>query len=460
MKLGVCNFGDIAKVSLGFKSLQNQFFYVSAEEVKKYDIENKYLKPIFQLGDLDSDKYKQTVKAVQWVFYCKDKEGDLKGTGALRYIRAMEKIPAAEKKQGGKRQTIRQALQAQNPGGLWYAPKAQLHEVNIWLRKAFNTIYSPFIFDPGQAVDQRCNYVVPLEGSGIEWKELAAFLTSSLFALSAESFGAASMGAGALELATTQIRDLRVVDLRDLKDDAAKKELIRLAEAVWEKTKPVDWDETDRPPQEVQDLDKFLLSAMETRVTLDRLYADLVRTMKVRLTVAQDKDAQMKKHQQIDIGTVARSVAESVRPLLESRSFPDAFVEPGAGMQPLDFSKAGKLEIECHPMMGMDTLIVRNGSETLFEAQIERSIIQVIIKALLLGRRNFSFPLGEAAAEATLKEFANWFPKVLDKIATGCGMSAVGTSYEERVYFAVLEALHLDPAILEPEFFGHLIIHN
>ena len=459
MKLGVCNLGCVAKVSLGFKSLQNQFFYVSRDEIKKYGIEKRHLEPIFQLGDLDPDKYEQTVKPIRWVFYCKDKEQDIRNTGALRYIRAMEKIPAAEKKQTGKHQTIKDALQAQtSKGGTWYMPKAQLHKVNIWLRKAFNTVYSPFIFEKGAAVDQRCNYVVPVEG--IEWKELAAVLTSSLFALSAESFGSASMGAGALELATTQIQELRTVDLRDLKDASAKRDLVALAEAAWTNTKPVNWGETDRPPQEVQDLDKWLLSRMGTRVTPDRLYSDLLRTMNVRLILAEDKDVQTKQGRQIDIATVARGVAESVRPLLESRSFPDSFVEPGSAMQPLDFSKAGKLEIESLPMMGEATLVVKDGTDTLFEGQLQRSVAQVIIKALLLGRRKFSFPVDASAAEATLKELSKWFPKILDKITTGCGMSAVGTSYEERVYAAVLEVLHLDPNILEPEFFGSLRIHS
>ena len=157
---------------------------------------------------------------------------------------------------------------------------------------------------------------------------------------------------------------------------------------------------------------------------------------------------------------MARSIAESVRPLLESRSFPDAFVEQGTEMQPLDFSKSGKLEIESLPMMGEATLVVRNGSDTLFERQFQRSVAQLIIKALLLGRRKFSFPIDKATAEAALKEFSRWFPKILEKISTGCGMSAVGTSYEERVHAAVLEVLHLDPNILEPEFFGKLRIHN
>ena len=63
MKLGVCRLEQIGKVSLGFKSLQNQFFYVTKATIEKYGIEKNYLKPIFQLGDLEPDKYKQTKKA-------------------------------------------------------------------------------------------------------------------------------------------------------------------------------------------------------------------------------------------------------------------------------------------------------------------------------------------------------------------------------------------------------------
>jgi hypothetical protein len=456
--LGVCNFDCIAKVSLGFKSLQNQFFYITQEIIDKYGIEEHFNKPIFQLGDLEPEKYLQDVQPVQAVFYCKEGEADLRGTGALKYIRAMEKVPAAEKKQAGKRQTIKQALQDQtSKGGLWYAPKAQHREMNIWLRKAVSTRYSPFLFDSKAAVDQRCNYVSPI--AGIEWKEMAAILTSSLFALSAESFGASSMGAGALELATTQIQELRVVDLRDLKDASEKKDLIKLAEAVW-KTKPVDWEDVDRPPQEVQDLDKWLLSRMKTGVTLDRLYADLVRTMKSRLTLAGDKNVQTKKHEAVNIATVVRSIAESVRPLFDSQSFPDSFVPQGVTMQALDFSRNGKLEIESHPMMMENILIVRNGTQTLFEQQLERSVAQVIIKALLLGRRKFSYPVNGAAATVTLNQFSNWFPKVLEKITAGCGMSAVGTSYETKVHAAVLDFLHLDRNIMAPEFFGDLAIHS
>jgi hypothetical protein len=194
---------------------------------------------------------------------------------------------------------------------------------------------------------------------------------------------------------------------------------------------------------------------------LDRLYGDIVRTLKERLAVAEDKGAQTKRGHQVDIATVAESVAETVRPLLESQSFPDSFIRAGAATQTIDFSRAGKLELECHPMMGQAMLTVRNGKgEVLIHGQYARSICQVIIKSILFGRKNFSYPIEPASADATLQEFSKWFPKVLTKIAEGCAMSAVGTSYEVRVYDAVLKALHLDANISQPEFFGHLTINN
>lgn len=437
-----------------------EFFYLDKATIEKFGIEKTFLKPIYQLGDLEPDKYKQTRKATLRVFYCKEKEPDLHGTGALKYIRAMEKLPAAEKKQTGKKQTIKQALQAQGSGGgTWYMPKAQLHQMNIWLRKAFNSVYSPFIFETPAAVDQRCNYVLPAEG--ISWKVVASALTSSLFALSAESFGSASMGAGALELATTMIHGLRVIDVRSLKDEKAITDLVTLANTVWKHTNPIDWSTIEEPPKEVQELDRWFLSQMENKVTLERVYADLVKTLKSRLTVAEDKDVQTKKGEQVNIATVAGGIAETVRPLLESVSFPESFLDQASPLQPLDFSHAANMEINCIPIMHEALLIVRSGStDVLIEGQYPRSVAQVIVKALLMGRRKFNYPTEIAAAETALKGFSDWFPKVLNKIANGCGMSAVGTSYEEDVYDAVLEALNLDKHISAPEFYGDLRIHT
>jgi hypothetical protein len=160
MKERTCALQDIATVGLGFKSLQNQFFYLSSARIKQFGIEPQFLKPIVKMKDLNLGKYVQNAKASQWLFFCAKGEKDLKGTGALKYIRAMEDVPATERKQTGKHQSISDALRDQG-GGLWYSPKAIPHTAHCWMRKAFNTNFSPFTFLKPIAIDQRCNFIKP-----------------------------------------------------------------------------------------------------------------------------------------------------------------------------------------------------------------------------------------------------------------------------------------------------------
>ena len=228
---------EIATARLGYKSLQNGFFYVNQATIDTYGIEAKYLTPILMLRDLDATTYYQHPSDSRWLFNCREKRSDLRGTGALRYIEAMANRPATEKKQGGRPQTIRETLECQS-GGLWYAPKARPAVHHIWLRKAFNTTFSPFLFSKAVRVDQRCNSVDALPGNN--WKEVAAVLTTSLFAYSLEINGAAGMGAGALEAPTTKLRTYPVFDLAKL-SPADRNRLVSLAEAVWAEETPIDW---------------------------------------------------------------------------------------------------------------------------------------------------------------------------------------------------------------------------
>ena len=91
--------GEVADVGIGFKSLQNDFFYVDNGVIATYGIEPRFLKPIFTLKDFDAGLHVQNPSAAQMVFTCSDAEADLKGTGALKYIRAMGRRAASQKKQ-------------------------------------------------------------------------------------------------------------------------------------------------------------------------------------------------------------------------------------------------------------------------------------------------------------------------------------------------------------------------
>lgn len=283
--------GEIAQVSLGYKSLQNDFFYLNQATIDTYKIEAEYLQPIVVFRDLDAKSFRQQIDTKTKLFQCRDEEGDLRGTGALRYIRTMATRSANQKKQSGKVLSIREVLEAQG-GGLWYAPKATPHPARLWLRKAINGIHAPFVFAVPTVVDQRCNYLDPREG--VSWELLGAVLTSTIFAFSLEINGSVSMGAGALEAPTTKLRQYPVFDPRTL-DRSEKQELVRHGRAVWSDERPIDWLAKPQPGPKLQALDSWLLDRAGDRVSTKTLYADLAAACAARIAVARDKVRTTKK---------------------------------------------------------------------------------------------------------------------------------------------------------------------
>lgn len=271
----------LAHVALGYKSLQNNFYYLSPSTITAHNIEINYLEPIHLLRDLDSATYHQSPSPRQHIFLCRD---PTPAPGASSYIKNSADRPATRRKQTATSQTIREALTAQG-GALWYAPKARPHAAHIWLRKAIDGVHAPLLFlNKPAVVDQRCNSVTPID---LPHDLLAAVLTSTLFAYAVEVDGAASLGAGALEATTTHLRDYPVFDPRPL-DPLARDELVRLAHHVWSDERPIDWRAADASPgPRLRALDAWLLARTGADLPLDRIYTDLHATVRARITVAR-----------------------------------------------------------------------------------------------------------------------------------------------------------------------------
>ena len=277
---------QLATVSLGYKSLQNDFYYVDRATIEAHGIEPRFLQPIVMLGDMDGQRYLQRPEVTRWVFLCRETPAQLRGTGALRYIEAMAGRPIRARKQSGTGETIAEVLAAQS-GGLWYGPKARPHAAHVWLRKAFDGVYAPLLFAQASVVDQRCNYVEPRDPLG--WELLAAVLTSTTFAYALEICGSASMGAGALEAATTRLRTYPVFDPRPL-DLAEQAELVRLARLVWTEERPLDRSATTcLPGRCLGALDAWVLARMDAGLSVERLHADLHDACRTRIHLARGR---------------------------------------------------------------------------------------------------------------------------------------------------------------------------
>ena len=435
-----CVLSDVADVGLGFKSLQNDFFYLDPVVIEHFGIEADFLRPLYMLADFRDPSYLQDRAPTLQVFHCELPTRDLGGTGALRYIRQMADKPAKRKKQSGKALTIREALSAQG-GGLWYGPKAILHAEHVWLRKAFGSVFAPFIIRDAQAVDQRFNYVRPL--SGIDWQVIAAITTSSVFALSLESSGGASMGAGALEVATRPLARVRVPDVR-LLESGARTDLVELANAVWADEAPVDWA-NERPGPALEELDRFVIGALERELPVQRLYEDLGETVAFRLRVASDRRKREKRSIAEDVASVASGIANAVRPILEMRRFPEDFVELNGALRFV--LGDAPVSISAEQMLGTTHLTIRQvaNERVLLDQAFDRAIAEVIVRATLLGRREFVAPNDEAQARHCLDQFWPWYRRIQGQVEELCSESALGTRFEQDVAKAVFDELGIRP---------------
>ena len=437
----------LSKVNLGFKSLQNLFYYVNQSTIDIYHIEKRFLVPILMNKAMNPHVYWQSSVTDQWLFCCREKMGDLRGTGAQKYIEAMANRSAAEKKQAGKKQTIRQALEDQS-GEIWYAPKAQPYEHRIWLRKAIDGVFAPYLFETPTLVDQRCNSICP--DDDIDWKELAAILTSTLFAYSLEINGSASMGAGALEAATRKLRGYPVLNIRALsaKD---RKTLILLANAVWENESPVNWsDKGAMPSKALQKLDAWLLHKCKCNVSIETVYMDLHTVCLSRISVAQDKAKKTKKHKANSVGKVAESIAKAVSPKLKARNFPDSFTNNAKLDISLNFDHGSLGKITIFPFMDRYDIAIRTKTgEIAYADNLLQPVAETIIRSILWGRSAFSISADCSAMTEALLQFIDWITSINDEIDKLISDSALGTGYENELRVEVFSKLGIHPMVGE-----------
>lgn len=433
----------LADVRLGFKSLQNPFYYINQATIDTYGIEERFLTPILMLKTMDTHAWLQSPTPEQWLFDCRETQEDLRGTGALKYIEVMADRSAARKKQSGERQTIKEALEAQG-GGIWYAPKARPNQHHVWVRKAINAAFGPFLFETSALMDQRCNSLSPADD--ISWKELAAILTSTLFAYSVEINGSASMGAGALEAPTSKLRGYPVPDIRALsrKDRTT---LVSLADSVWKSESPLEWSvEGTSPGNALQELDDWLLKKCQCDVSVNTLYADLHTVCLSRILVAKDRVKKTKKRKVDSIVSVAESIAKTVEPRIQARNFPEDFAN-GANLDiDFTFERRSISRITISQFLDRHEIaVIAKTGQTIYEANFVQPVAEAIVRSLLWGRSIFSVSSDREAMDAAVSRFIAWSTDIEREIIRLIMESALGTGYEDALKAEVFARLRIHP---------------
>jgi hypothetical protein len=250
-----------------------------------------------------------------------------------------------------------------------------------------------------------------------------------------------------------------VADIRGL-DSRGQAQLMQLARRVWENEQPVDWRRQTRPSSELTKLDSFLLEMMGNPVQLEKIYADIVETCRARLGLAEDKRKRFKKKILQDVDSVAEAVAEGIRPFLEARGFPESFFSEKEESITFDFQRQKSLLLDCQPLMNDTALLIReeDSGRIFLDKVYPRAVAEIIVRALLMGRRNFTIPANTNMAEKVLSAFVHWFEEIDERIERGCQSSAVGTRYEDDLRAALLRKLKLHRDAGKQEVFGRFVI--
>lgn len=436
----ITSLGNVARVSLGYKSLQNNFFYVSSSTVETFGIEKKFLFPIFTKKDFESEKFFQDGDTTYGIFFCYEKEGDLQGTGALRYIRAMAGHAAAQKRQSGDFTTIKEALERQG-GSRWYAPKARPHKKHIWFRKGIDRTFAPFLFREPAAVDQRYNYIEP---SNVDDWVMAALVSSSVFAFSVEIHGSATLGAGALEASTRNLRRFPVLNVDKLSVSQCQK-LAELGNEVWAEERPIVWGGAAVPGPRLVKLDQYILDLMGTVVNVSKLHNDLNRACLNRVSVAEDKEKLTNRKKKENIKSEAQAITANASKVFDQKRFPEGFTPSNEETQTVTFPQHGVFTIEMHQILGHARVVVKNSNgEDFWQADMSTIRAEVLIRSALIGRRVFELATSEGTCRDLLEEFFKVFSMFRDRVDRDIEASTIGTRYKADLEAQVFRGVGID----------------
>ena len=391
-----------------------------------------------RLEDLDGARYRQPTSGKTKLFYCNVEPGDLRGTGAGKYIDWAARQETRPRKQSGPPKTWKEALDKQG-GTYWWRPKAALKPTKIALRKAIDVIHAPFLFPKPVDVDQRLYALSPKRS--IDESLITAYLCSSLFALALEVNADLGLGAGALTLGVRSLADLPCPDLTNKN----KTEALATALEALLKT---------RPPSA---LDPYVGSAIRRLDTelmkilgMSHLDADDMRTEVARLTnsrklLASERRSFKIESVELDVRAVSENIYARLGPWLSGRQFPEDF-QSNEGLMHVTLPSVA-LSVDSLVVMGKCDLKILQADQphnVFLSASYDASVAEMIVRSLQMGRRDFQVVATHERALAALDELENFLEEVQLRLDSAIFETGVGPRWESEIRRRILDEAQLD----------------
>ena len=250
--------GDIAEVRRGFTTGANEFFYLDGEQIRQWDIESEFLKPVIK-SPRECKSIRVDPSQLQFkLFMCHADKATLAGTTALDYIK------------WGESQEYHQRPSCRGRARWWDLGKREIPALsfNYLISSTARTLFtldSCYTSDNFQEVHTDSALTLPL----------CASLNSSLFQLMVNMAGRSNFGGGLLKIQTYEISELLCLDPKIF---AFENEAI-FASTAWEMLKPSE----DR-----RSLDAIIFDRLNlTKGERDGVYEAVVNLVESRLRKAR-----------------------------------------------------------------------------------------------------------------------------------------------------------------------------
>jgi hypothetical protein len=231
--------------------------------------------------------------------------------------------------------------------------------------------------------------------------------------------------------------------------------LVSLAEQVWETPAPIDFGKGIPSDKATLGLDNYVLELIGKPVRLQDLYSDLHSTVKMRIEKAKTRKLGSRVQETANVNEVAVSIATTIRPSLESHRFPEDFYPANRTQQTIEIPSHCELTLTAERFMTHGHLKVEDVSGKVFlEVSDSAHQVELITRALMLGRRRFSIPVEEELMLAAIKGLFPWRDSINQEIDQGVNASALGTRFEGQLKDAILHELGITTSAFASEVWG------
>jgi len=426
----------IAKVGRGLRTGSNNFFYLDEDKARKLGI-IEYVRPLVKSPKDSNYVLLSKAKLEHRVFTVNIPLENLRGTKAYDYIRLGERKGVPKKR--GKREK-------------WWSLDEECLDPDILVPVQLWETHKIFYKD----INERIFFDQQLSGIKVNSPTLAkvvsAFLISTLGSLLLETTGRAQLGEGSLQLASTDLKSLPILDPSTL-DESKREKIIRAFDELCKRETLTIFEEIGaRTPEEVslekvrpdrRKLDKIIMGEIlglseEEQLEVYRAVIDLVKSRMERARSVKSKKKESRKEElEATVNLYVQEFSRMHNELVNRfKSFPDAYLGKDVKARMIRVPVASKA-VACSNLI--DGFYVDYGSGKVKCKSMNEA--KYVALAILAGKTSILIPEDESTLASIVAKQIEVVRELASKIDEFLELSVTDKKLREKIKPLLLHKL-------------------